>query len=131
MGGVGNLDVEGKELPRLVYVSRENRPGYQLHRKAGALNALVCFLNLDFKLYLLLLLRLCYLERLLMLRAMSYFLKQARVSGVLTNAPFLLNLDCDRSVTSPLACDAAVQSDARAQRPQWRRRRTSPQRWQA
>nr|GEZ34158.1 glutamate decarboxylase 2 [Tanacetum cinerariifolium] len=27
------LDVEGNELPRLVYVSREKRPGYQHHKK--------------------------------------------------------------------------------------------------
>lgn len=33
--------MEGKELPRLVYVSREKRPGYQHHKKAGAMNALV------------------------------------------------------------------------------------------
>jgi len=33
--------VEGNELPRLVYVSREKRPGYDHHKKAGAMNALV------------------------------------------------------------------------------------------
>jgi len=41
LGSEGALDVEGKELPRLVYVSREKRPGYQHHKKAGAMNALV------------------------------------------------------------------------------------------
>lgn len=41
LGSAGALDVEGKELPRLVYVSREKRPGYQHHKKAGAMNALV------------------------------------------------------------------------------------------
>lgn len=41
LGSQGALDVEGKELPRLVYVSREKRPGYQHHKKAGAMNALV------------------------------------------------------------------------------------------
>ncbi|GJY13839.1 cellulose synthase A catalytic subunit 7 [UDP-forming] [Tanacetum coccineum] len=35
------LDVEGKELPKLVYVSREKRPGYNHHKKAGAMNALL------------------------------------------------------------------------------------------
>lgn len=35
------MDVEGKELPRLVYVSREKRAGYPHHKKAGAMNALV------------------------------------------------------------------------------------------
>ncbi|KAG5034191.1 hypothetical protein JHK87_009101 [Glycine soja] len=62
LGHSGAHDVEGNELPRLVYVSREKRPGYQHHKKAGAENALV------------------------------------RVSAVLTNAPFILNLDCDHYV---------------------------------
>lgn len=35
------LDEAGNELPRLVYVSREKRPGYNHHKKAGAMNALV------------------------------------------------------------------------------------------
>lgn len=34
-------DVEGNELPRLIYVSREKRPGFEHHKKAGAMNALV------------------------------------------------------------------------------------------
>lgn len=40
--------MDGKELPRLVYVSREKRPGYQHHKKAGAMNAMVswCKFNL-------------------------------------------------------------------------------------
>jgi len=46
LGSTGALDKEGKELPRLVYVSREKRPGYQHHRKAGAMNTLVSSLNL-------------------------------------------------------------------------------------
>jgi hypothetical protein len=46
LGSEGALDVEGKELPRLVYVSREKRPGYQHHKKAGAMNALVNILEL-------------------------------------------------------------------------------------
>lgn len=41
MGQSGGLDAEGNELPRLVYVSREKRPGFQHHKKAGAMNALV------------------------------------------------------------------------------------------
>ncbi|BAT95437.1 Cellulose synthase A catalytic subunit 4 [UDP-forming] [Vigna angularis] len=64
LGSTGSLDKEGKELPRLVYVSREKRPGYQHHMKAGAMNALV------------------------------------RVSAVLTNAPFALNLDCDQFINN-------------------------------
>lgn len=41
LGHSGGLDAEGNELPRLVYVSREKRPGFQHHKKAGAMNALV------------------------------------------------------------------------------------------
>lgn len=42
LGNTGAYDIDGNELPRLVYVSREKRPGYQHHKKAGAENALVC-----------------------------------------------------------------------------------------
>ncbi|CAA2952155.1 cellulose synthase A catalytic subunit 4 [UDP-forming] [Olea europaea subsp. europaea] len=72
LGSEGALDVEGKELPRLVYVSREKRPGYQHHKKAGAMNALV------------------------------------RVSAVLTNAPFMLNLDCDHYINNSKAMKEAM-----------------------
>ena len=41
LGHSGGHDTEGNELPRLVYVSREKRPGFQHHKKAGAMNALV------------------------------------------------------------------------------------------
>ncbi|KAF9610958.1 hypothetical protein IFM89_026046 [Coptis chinensis] len=72
LGSAGALDVEGKELPRLVYISREKRPGYQHHKKAGAMNAMV------------------------------------RVSAVLTNAPFLLNLDCDHYINNSKAMREAM-----------------------
>lgn len=72
LGHTGAHDVEGNELPRLVYVSREKRPGYQHHKKAGAMNALV------------------------------------RVSAVLTNAPYLLNLDCDHYVNNSKAVREAM-----------------------
>ncbi|KAK7304837.1 hypothetical protein VNO77_42728 [Canavalia gladiata] len=55
---------QGNELPCLVYMSREKRPAFQHHGKAGAINALV------------------------------------RVSGVLSNAPFVLNLDCNHYVNN-------------------------------
>lgn len=41
LGQNGGLDSEGNELPRLVYVSREKRTGFQHHKKAGAMNSLV------------------------------------------------------------------------------------------
>ncbi|PSS31134.1 Cellulose synthase A catalytic subunit 5 [UDP-forming] like [Actinidia chinensis var. chinensis] len=64
LGQSGGYDTDGNELPRLVYVSREKRPGFNHHKKAGAMNALV------------------------------------RVSAVLTNAPYLLNLDCDHYINN-------------------------------
>ncbi|KAK1312942.1 putative cellulose synthase A catalytic subunit 8 [UDP-forming] [Acorus calamus] len=67
LGHSGGLDADGNELPRLVYVSREKRPGFQHHKKAGAMNALV------------------------------------RVSAVLTNGPYLLNLDCDHYINNSKA----------------------------
>ncbi|KAL9259003.1 Cellulose synthase A catalytic subunit 7 [UDP-forming]-like protein, partial [Drosera capensis] len=72
LGHSGGHDAEGNELPRLVYVSREKRPGFQHHKKAGAMNALV------------------------------------RVSGVLTNAPFMLNLDCDHYINNSKAAREAM-----------------------
>ncbi|XP_028764804.1 cellulose synthase A catalytic subunit 8 [UDP-forming] [Neltuma alba] len=72
LGSSGALDIEGNVLPRLVYVSREKRPGYQHHKKAGAENALV------------------------------------RVSAVLTNAPYILNLDCDHYVNNSKAVREAM-----------------------
>ncbi|KAK7814927.1 cellulose synthase a catalytic subunit 8 [udp-forming] [Quercus suber] len=72
LGHSGAHDVEGNELPRLVYVSREKRPVYRHHKKAGAENALI------------------------------------RVSAVLTNAPYILNLDCDHYVNNSKAVREAM-----------------------
>ncbi|RHN48811.1 putative cellulose synthase (UDP-forming) [Medicago truncatula] len=72
LGQSGGLDTDGNELPCLVYVSREKRQGFQHHKKAGAMNALV------------------------------------RVSGVLTNGPFLLNLDCDHYINNSKALREAM-----------------------
>jgi len=52
-------DIQGNDLPDLIYVSREKRPGIHHHYKAGALNVLL------------------------------------RISNVMSNAPFILTLDCD------------------------------------
>ncbi|XP_008794369.1 cellulose synthase A catalytic subunit 9 [UDP-forming]-like [Phoenix dactylifera] len=72
LGHSGGHDTEGNELPRLVYVSREKRPGFHHHKKAGAMNALI------------------------------------RVSAVLTNAPFMLNLDCDHYINNSKAIREAM-----------------------
>ncbi|CAN1232565.1 Cellulose synthase-like protein B3 [Linum perenne] len=54
-----------ERLPHLVYISREKRPKYPHHYKAGAMNVLT------------------------------------RVSGVMTNAPFMMNVDCDMYANNP------------------------------
>ncbi|XP_057973112.1 probable cellulose synthase A catalytic subunit 5 [UDP-forming] [Malania oleifera] len=72
LGQSGGHDLDGNELPRLVYVSREKRPGFNHHKKAGAMNALV------------------------------------RVSAVLTNAPYMLNLDCDHYINNSKALREAM-----------------------
>ncbi|CAL0304941.1 unnamed protein product [Lupinus luteus] len=63
---------EGNELPCLAYISREKRPGFQHHSKAGAMNALL------------------------------------RVSAVLSNSPFVLNLDCNHYVNNSKAVREAM-----------------------
>ncbi|KAK8591414.1 hypothetical protein V6N13_031460 [Hibiscus sabdariffa] len=72
LGQGGRHDTDGNELPRLVYVSREKRPNFNHHRKAGAMNALV------------------------------------RVSAVLTNAPYLLNLDYNHYINNSKALREAM-----------------------
>ncbi|ONK81025.1 uncharacterized protein A4U43_C01F24420 [Asparagus officinalis] len=72
LGQSGGLDTDGNELPRLVYVSREKRPGFQHHKKAGAMNALI------------------------------------RVSAVLTNGAYLLNVDCDHYFNNSKALREAM-----------------------
>ncbi|KAM7252992.1 hypothetical protein ACFE04_025610 [Oxalis oulophora] len=72
LGPGGGFDTDEKELPRLVYVSREKRPAFDHHKKAGAMNALM------------------------------------RASAVVTNAPYLLNLDCDHYINNSKAIREAM-----------------------
>ncbi|KAJ0086465.1 hypothetical protein Patl1_08025 [Pistacia atlantica] len=72
LGHNGVRDIEGNELPRLVYVSREKRPGFNHHKKAGAMNALI------------------------------------RVSAIISNAPYLLNVDCDHYINNSKALREAM-----------------------
>ncbi|KAE8788622.1 putative cellulose synthase A catalytic subunit 11 [Hordeum vulgare] len=65
-------DADGVELPRLFYVSREKKPGFQHHKKAGAMNSLL------------------------------------RVSAVLTNGAYVLNLDYDHYVNNSGALREAM-----------------------
>ncbi|XP_031377104.1 cellulose synthase A catalytic subunit 1 [UDP-forming]-like [Punica granatum] len=59
-------------MPLLVYVSREKRPSYPHHFKAGALNVLL------------------------------------RVSGVMSNSPYILGLDCDMYSNDPSSARQAM-----------------------
>ncbi|KAH0705407.1 hypothetical protein KY290_010102 [Solanum tuberosum] len=72
LGHDGVRDIQGKVLPRLIYVSREKRPGFDHHKKAGAMNALM------------------------------------RVSAVISNAPYLLNVDCDHYINNSKALREAM-----------------------
>ncbi|KAG8660641.1 cellulose synthase A catalytic subunit 2 [UDP-forming] isoform X1 [Manihot esculenta] len=72
LGHNGVHDIEGNELPLLVYVSREKRLGFEHHKKAGAMNALV------------------------------------RVSAIITNAPYILNVDCDHYINNSKALREAM-----------------------
>ncbi|CAI0547847.1 unnamed protein product [Linum tenue] len=72
LGQSGGDDEDGNKLPRLIYVSREKRPGFNHHKKAGAMNALV------------------------------------RVSAVISNAPYVLNLDCDHYFNNSKALREAM-----------------------
>ncbi|KAK6932710.1 Cellulose synthase [Dillenia turbinata] len=92
---------EGNELPRLVYVSREKRPGYQHHKRAGAENALV---NLQLRIHYHWVCEQLYL-------VYSWFLVgtiQVRVSAILTNASYILSLDCDHYVNNSKAVREAT-----------------------
>ena len=100
LGHTGAHDIEGLELPRLVYVSREKRPGYQHHKKAGAENALVCSHTFSK-------LMICIGTQTLQFIWMVGFV-QVRVSAVLTNAPYILNLDCDHYVNNSKAVREAM-----------------------
>ncbi|XP_004502891.1 cellulose synthase A catalytic subunit 2 [UDP-forming]-like [Cicer arietinum] len=72
LGHDGVRDIEGNELPRLLYVSREKRPGFDHHKKAGAMNSLI------------------------------------RVSSIISNAPYLLNVDCDHYINNSKALREAM-----------------------
>ncbi|KAL9245079.1 hypothetical protein vseg_018773 [Gypsophila vaccaria] len=72
LGQNGVRDFDGNMLPKLVYVSREKRPGFEHHKKAGAMNSLI------------------------------------RVSAVLSNAPYLLNVDCDHYINNSKALREAM-----------------------
>ncbi|KAL5717180.1 cellulose synthase (UDP-forming) [Ranunculus cassubicifolius] len=64
IGSGGPYDDHYRHLPRLVYVSRETRPGFQNNKRAGSINAMV------------------------------------RVSALLTNGAYILNLDSKQYINN-------------------------------
>ncbi|KAL8515688.1 hypothetical protein ACS0TY_014386 [Phlomoides rotata] len=66
------MDLSTREMPCLVYVSREKRPSHPHHFKAGAVNTLI------------------------------------RVSAVISNAPYILILDCDHYCNDPTSARQAM-----------------------
>ena len=84
LGHPGDQDAAGNELPRLFYMSREKKPGFQHHTKVGALNALVAVVGLFFS---------CNLRWF-----SELFVRQLRVSALLTNDSYVLNLDHDHCI---------------------------------
>lgn len=106
LGHSGGHDSEGNQLPRLVYVSREKRPGFQHHKKAGAMNALVELLEQTAFVIFMMSIRLSEPHLLDSSNNLCNF--QVRVSAVLTNAPFMLNLDCDHYINNSKAVREAM-----------------------
>nr|XP_034605289.1 cellulose synthase-like protein H1 isoform X1 [Setaria viridis] len=71
---------DGHGIPSLIYISREKGPRHPHHFKAGAMNVLV---------------RPCLYP------AVTILAVQTRVSAVVTNAPIMLNMDCDMFANNP------------------------------
>ncbi|KAM7257490.1 hypothetical protein ACFE04_013231 [Oxalis oulophora] len=85
LGHNGVRDIEGNELPRLVYVSREKRPGFDHHKKAGAMNSLILTSCLH-----------------------TWLTMKVRVSAIISNAPYMLNVDCDHYINNSKALREAM-----------------------
>lgn len=105
LGQNGVRDIEGNLLPRLVYVSREKRPGFDHHKKAGAMNALV---ELSLSLSLLLTTCICINSPSSSTNIYVSFWLKIRVSAVISNAPYLLNVDCDHYINNSKALREAM-----------------------
>ncbi|XAR58666.1 Cellulose synthase (UDP-forming) [Bertholletia excelsa] len=93
LGSEGALDAEGKELPKLVYVSRERRPGYQQHKKAGAMNALFCQLIAIYR---------GEIKHPFIRKKLRVLVLAFSEFGYLRflQMPFILNLDCDHYINN-------------------------------
>ena len=90
-------------LPGLVYLSREKRPNHSHHYKAGAMNVLVrCFLRQrNFKKSYMIFINPNSFDIYLISILLFLYCEQTRVSGLMTNAPYMLNVDCDMYANNP------------------------------
>lgn len=90
-----------------MYVSREKRPGFTHHKKAGAMNALVSNFFFLYRRKNII----DYLVKYIVFsnsQMVLSFCLQVRVSAVLTNGPFMLNLDCDHYINNSKALREAM-----------------------
>ncbi|CAN6843042.1 unnamed protein product [Brassica oleracea] len=88
--GVG----DEKEVPHFVYISREKKPNYLHHYKAGAMNFLVVT-NHALWYVISMHLKLNNPGNIAFEYNRIINFEQVRVSGLMTNAPYMLNVDCD------------------------------------
>lgn len=90
-------------LPGLVYLSREKRTNHSHHYKAGAMNVLVrCFLcQRNFKNSYMIFIKPNSFDIYLISILLFLYCEQTRVSGLMTNAPYMLNVDCDMYANNP------------------------------
>lgn len=111
-------------MPLLVYVSREKRPSYPHHFKAGALNALVCSVvpvlqslccvkisYYHIYIYINRPLHAFFFPPHLLTLEMFWFRQstlQLRVSGIMSNSPYVLGLDCDMYSSDPSSARQAM-----------------------
>ncbi|XP_012829785.1 PREDICTED: cellulose synthase-like protein G3 isoform X1 [Erythranthe guttata] len=105
-------DVRGCAMPNLIYVSRQKSLTSPHHFKAGALNVLVrnselYTLNKTISYFFYILVSsifviFIYLYICVCARAYAcFYVKQLRVSSIMTNAPIVLTLDCDMISNDP------------------------------
>ena len=84
-------------------MSREKRPGYEHHKKAGAMNALVESPFLTIKLKAFLVFFCLSISLLTFFLLLCWLIVKVRVSAIITNAPYLLNVDCDHYINNSKA----------------------------
>lgn len=84
-------------VPHLIYISREKRPKHPHNYKAGAMNVLV----INFSISLISSIVVASIVSPFWSKVSNYlYYVQTRISGLMTNAPFMLNVDCDMYVNN-------------------------------